>query len=429
MANPDQPHPATDLLKRDRPQIQGQSEEEPIIHGDDLIRETLDAIVNLDYSYLFIQGPPGTGKTYLSSHIIVALIQQGYKIGVASNSHKAIHNLIARVETVAAEQEVEFQGCKKGSKNNAGSQFQGSFIQTVNNHKEINWDANLFAGTAWCFANEQFQGQLDYLFIDEAGQVATANVVAMANAARNIVLVGDQMQLGQPIQGTHPGEAGLSVLGFLLRDRATIPANQGIFLPETRRLHPNICRFISEAFYEGRLTAHESTKARQLDLQNTDLPNTGIVMLPAHHDGCGQKSIVEGEIIEAKYQQLLGQTIAETDGTTRDITADDILIVTPYNVQVNYLRSLLPDEARIGTVDKFQGQEAPITLISMVTSSAEHLPRHIEFLYSPNRLNVAISRAQCLAVVVANPKLLEIPCQTVEQLQLVNTFCRLSLIS
>lgn len=245
----------------------------------------------------------------------------------------------------------------------------------------------------------------------------------MATATKNIILVGDQMQLGQPIQGTHPGEAGLSVLEFLLGDHSTIPAERGIFLGQTRRMRPSICQFISDAFYDGRLTAHESTAERSLNLQGVDLPNEGIVMIPAAHEGCSQKSIEEGEIIKAKYHALLGQEFTYRDGSTRPITEDDILVVTPYNVQVNYLRSILPDNAKVGTVDKFQGQEAPIVLISMVTSSAEDLPRNIEFLYSKNRLNVAVSRAQCLAVVVANPKLLEIPCGTVEQMKLVNTFC------
>jgi len=287
----------------------------------------------------------------------------------------------------------------------------------------MNLGADLFAGTAWTFASPHFDGQLDYLFIDEAGQVATANVVAMATATKNLILVGDQMQLGQPIQGTHPGEAGLSVLEFLLGDHSTIPAERGIFLGQTRRMRPSICQFISDAFYDGRLTAHESTAERGLNLQGVDLPNEGIVMIPAAHEGCSQKSVEEGEIIKAKYNDLLGQEFTDRDGTSRLITEDDILVVTPYNVQVNYLRSILPDNAKVGTVDKFQGQEAPIVLISMVTSSAEDLPRNIEFLYSKNRLNVAVSRAQCLAVVVANPKLLEIPCGTVEQMKLVNTFC------
>lgn len=428
IASPDQSHPATELLAQNQPRIQGKSEGETIILGEDIKAEALDAVLNLDQSYLFIQGPPGSGKTYISSHIIVALIQQDFKVGVSSNSHKAIHNLLQRVEAVAKEQNVNFQGFKKSS-SNQDSQFQGEYIQSVPKTEAMDLNAHLFAGTAWCFVNEHFQGQLDYLFIDEAGQVALANVVAMATATRNIILVGDQMQLGQPIQGIHPGEAGQSVLEFLLGEKATIPVEHGIFLPETRRLRPSLCQFISEAFYEGRLMAHESTLDRQLTLEDTDLPNEGIVMIPAEHEGCSQKSVVEGEIIQTRYYELLGQSFPEADGIVRAITKEDILVVTPYNVQVNYLQTLLPEGARVGTVDKFQGQEAAIALISMVTSNIETLPRNIEFLYSPNRLNVALSRAQCLAVVVMNPRLLEIPCTTIAQMQLVNTFCRLASVA
>ncbi len=149
----------------------------------------------------------------------------------------------------------------------------------------------------------------------------------------------------------------------------------------------------------------------------------GIIVVPAEHEGCSQKSIEEGKIIKTKYHALIGQSFTDRNHSIRAITEDDILVVTPYNVQVNYLRSILPKNAKIGTVDKFQGQEAPIVLIPMVTSSAENLPRNIVFLYSKNRLNVAISRAQCLAIMVMSPKLLEISCDTVEQMKLVNTFC------
>ena len=426
LKTPDSPHAATELLARNVPRIQGKPAGEAVITSDDLQGDALEAIAALEHSYLFIQGPPGAGKTYTGSHIIVDLIKRGKKIGVTSNSHKAIHNLLEKVERVAKEKGVHFRGIKKAGNGNPETFFDGQFIRSETKTADMSLDADLFAGTAWAFAHPHFDDhRLDYLFIDEAGQVATANVVAMSNATKNIILVGDQMQLGQPIQGTHPGEAGLSVLEFLLGYDSTIESERGIFLDRTHRMRPSICRFISDAFYDGRLTAHESTAERNLNLQGVDLPNEGIVIIPAEHEGCSQKSAEEGEIIKAKYQALLGQEFTDRDGT-RPITEEDIMVVTPYNVQVNHLRSILPDNARVGTVDKFQGQEAPIVLISMATSSAEDLPRNIEFLYSKNRLNVAISRGQCLAVVVFNPKLLETPCGNVEQMKLINTFCRLS---
>ena len=380
----------------------------------------------MDHSYLFIQGPPGAGKTYISSHIITDLLKCGKKIGIASNSHKAIHNLLEKVEAVARDKNINFQGIKKSSGTNPESIYESDFTHSVSKIEDINLGTDLFAGTVWTFSHEHFDNQLDYLFIDEAGQVATANVVAMANATQNIILIGDQMQLGQPIQGTHPGEAGLSILEYLLGDHATIPPERGIFLGQTRRMRATVCDFISDAFYESRLLAHESTNARHLKLKNTHLPGEGIALIHARHTGCSQKNTYEGDILKQHYHDLLGQSFTDKDGGTRPITIDDILVVTPYNVQVNYLRSILPEGAKIGTVDRFQGQEAPIVLISMVTSSAEDLPRNIEFLYSKNRLNVAISRTQCLAVVIMSPKLLEIPCSTVEQVKLVNSFCLLN---
>ncbi len=216
-------------------------------------------------------------------------------------------------------------------------------------------------------------------------RIAIAKQMAMATVTKNFILVVNEMQLGQPIQGTHPGEAGLSVLEFLLCDHSTIPAERGILIGQTYRMRLSICQFISDAFYDGRLTAHESTAGRSLYLQGVDLPNEGIVMVSVKHEPCSQKSVEEGETIKAKYKAFLSQKFTDRDGT-RQITKDDILVVTPYNVQVNYLRSILPKNARVGTVDKFQGQEAPIVLISMATSSAEDLPRNIEFLYSKDRL-------------------------------------------
>ena len=415
---------ATELLNRNIPHIRGKKAGKDIISGSDLQAAALKAVEALDHSYLFIQGPPGAGKTYTSSHIIVELIRSGKKIGVTSNSHKAIHNLLDKVENVAAEKGVQFRGIKKSTSGNKETEFNGNCIRSKSKTEEMDTSADLFAGTVWTFANPHFRDQLDYLFVDEAGQVSTANIVAMSTATENIILVGDQMQLGQPIQGIHPGEAGQSVLEFLLGDLSTIPPERGIFLDQTRRMRPSVCQFISDAFYDGRLKAHESSASRSLDLSDAvGLPNEGIVFIPAEHEGCSQKSEEEGEIIRSKFEALLGQKFTDTDGAVRSIVKEDILVVTPYNVQVNHLRSVLPKNARVGTVDKFQGQEAPIVLISMVTSSGEDLPRNIEFLYSKNRLNVAISRAQCLAVVVANPNLLEVSCNSVEPMKLVNTFC------
>ena len=418
----------SDILMRSVPRISGKASGEAIVGNGSLLEETILSVSKLDNSYLFIQGPPGAGKTFTSAHTIIELIRAGKKIGITANSHKAIHNLLQKVDAVAVEKGVRFRGVKKSSSGKDETEFNTGNIRSVDKADDINMSSDLFAGTAWLFADERFDGVLDYLFVDEAGQVSVANVVAMGTAAKNIVLVGDQMQLGQPIQGVHPGEAGLSILEFLLGDKSTIPPERGIFLKNTHRLHPSICGFISDAFYDSRLQAAAGNESRRLifDERMSGMPPLGIHLIPVHHFGCSQKSIDEGAVIKSQYQNLLGQQFQDKDGSKRALTVDDILVVTPYNVQVNYLKSILPEGAKVGTVDKFQGQEAPVVLVSMVTSSAEDLPRNIEFLYSKNRLNVAISRAECLAIVVANPKLLEIPCKSIEQMKLVNTFCWLA---
>ena len=423
--NPGKTFAATELLGRKLPRIHGRTAGTPIVTSRDMKAETFQAIAGLQNSYLFIQGPPGSGKTHIAGHVIVELVRQGKKIGISSNSHKAIHNLLSRVEKTAAGKNVGFHAVKKATRGNEETFFDSERVSNETRVEDIHLDMDIFAGTAWLFSHARMRSTLDYLFIDEAGQVSTANVVAMASSARNIVLVGDQMQLGQPVKGVHPGEAGLSVLEFLLGEEATIAPEQGIFLDRTYRLGPGICRFVSDAFYDGKLLPHENTSRRILDLRGSNLPNEGLVLASANHEGCSQKSIEEGELVRALYSELLGQSFKDLDGSARPISREDILVVTPYNVQANCLRSLLPEGARVGTVDKFQGQEAPIVLISMVTSSAEDLPRNVEFLYSKNRLNVAISRAQCLAVIIANSGLLEISCRTVEQMKLANTFCLL----
>jgi superfamily I DNA and/or RNA helicase len=248
----------------------------------------------------------------------------------------------------------------------------------------------------------------------------------MGVSAKNVILVGDQMQLSQPLKGSHPGRSGLSALEHLLHGAATVPPERGIFLSKTRRMHPDLCRFISDAFYDGRLIAEAGNERQRLVL-NPDadpaLAPTGLRFIRIEHEGCSQKSEPEADRVRKLYRSLLGQRWADREGRVRPIGIDDILVVSPYNMQVNLLRSRLPKGALVGTVDKFQGQQAAVVLISMATSSGDDLPRQIELLYSRNRLNVAISRARCLTVIIASPRLLETSCSTIEQLRLVNGLC------
>ncbi len=419
------------VLARSAPRITGRPDDAPIV---DSVREPLpqivDAIARLDRSAIFVQGPPGAGKTYTGSHVIVALLEQGKRVGVSSNSHKAIDNLLRAVEKVAAERGVRFMGVKKINRQSPETAFDGPSFTNVDDNRDAASDAyRLVAGTAWLFADPAFDRTLDYLFVDEAGQVALANLVAMGTSARNIVLLGDQMQLGQPIQGVHPGRSGESTLEYLLDGVATIAPDRGIFLERTFRMAPALCRFVSAAVYDGRLTHDACTEGRRLVLDERAHPALrpdGLSFLPVEHDACSHRSDEEVEVVAALVASLLAQRCRDERGVERPLTRGDVLVVAPYNVQVNALKARLPAGARVGTVDKFQGQEAEVVIVSMTTSSEECLPRDKTFLYSRNRLNVAVSRGRCLAVVVASPGLLEARCSMVEDLALVDLMCRAS---
>lgn len=421
------------ILNQSLPKIRGTEAGRPIVPVDnESLPQIIEAISNLDSSYLFVQGPPGAGKTYTGSHVIVALLKKGCRVGVSSNSHKAINNLLHGIVKVAKEQNYVFRGAKKSTNGKIDSYFDGDYIDDVFNNEEIlgsfggMGEYRLVAGTAWLFSDEDMDQQLDYIFVDEAGQVALANLVAMGTSAKNIVLLGDQMQLGQPIQGVHPGRSGESSLEYLLNGMATIPPERGIFLGTTWRMHPDVCRFISDAVYDGRLEPEPNNAKQVLLLKNDAHPAlmpAGIRYIPIEHDACSQRSHEEAELVLALVNSLLQQRYRDKKNQERPMTLNDILVVAPYNMQVNLLKKVLPEGARVGTVDKFQGQEAEAVIVSMATSSEEYLPRFIEFLYSKNRLNVAISRAKCLALFIANPALMGIRCSTPEEMALVNTLC------
>jgi predicted RecB family nuclease len=390
---------------------------EPFLHAipqDDL--DTAKALVEgLDGRHLVIQGPPGSGKTYTGARLIAHLIGLGRRVGVTSTSHKAIHNLIAEVEKTG----VAFRGLKKGDS------YESVSVTTSGNQTHFSNpddDVLLLAGTAWLFSREDMQGVVDTLFVDEAGQVSLADALALGTSAKSIVLLGDPQQLGQVSQGIHPEGAAASVLEHLLGGEDTVPPDRGLFLSRTWRMHPEICRFISETSYAGRLHAVPETERQRIDSHG--LAGTGLRWLPVKHEANRGSSVEEADRIAAELELLVGGTFTGRDGRERRISYEDVLVVTPYNAQVRCLRGRLDSHARIGTVDKFQGQEAPIVFFSMATSSGDDLPRNLEFLFSRNRLNVAISRAQGLAVLVASPKLLEIRCRTIEQMRMVNALCR-----
>ena len=401
------------FLRRDlpklRPKTQGNAEASNslIDLNQPALPQILDLAARLDHSYLFIQGPPGTGKSYTGSHVILHLLRQGHRVGVMANSHLAIHNLLDAVVQRATEQGYPLRGCKKMSKQDPDSEYQQPSFSNISGSKDArNSDAQLLAGTVHFFADELFaevELALDYLVIDEAGQVSLADVIAAGQFCKNIILLGDQMQLAQPIQGTHPAESGLSALEYLLQGQATIPPQHGIFLDQTFRVHSAISGILSTHIYDGRLRSAGAADQRKLVLnaaaQQQLLPY-GVLPWRVNHTGYSQRCEPEAQVIADLLKTLCQQSVQNENGVIRQLTLDDVVILSPYNMQVRCLTEHLPAGARVGTVDKFQGQEAAVVIVSMATSHPDLLPRDISFAYSLNRLNVAVSRAQCLAIIV-----------------------------
>ncbi|APL94962.1 TM0106 family RecB-like putative nuclease [Sphingomonadales bacterium 56] len=416
-----------DLLSGAAPRLNGIDGD--ILCGGEPVAGAIAAAHAMDQTLLPIQGPPGTGKTHVTARVILALVKAGHRVAVASNSHEAIRNVLL--------------GCLRASEEEGGG-FPVSFAHKVSSgddgyardcpvHRATANDdlilarANVVGGTAFFFARDENVQGFDWLFVDEAGQVGLANMVAMGRAARNIVLVGDPRQLPQVIQGAHPAPANLSCLEWMLGEHATVPADRGIFLAETRRMHPEVCDFISDQVYEGRLASHSDTKRQSVT--GTAWPTAGAFWVPVVHEGNAQIAAEEVAAIGAAIENLLQGSWTDKNGATRPIGPGDIIVVAPYNAQVNALRAGLPSSIRVGTVDKFQGQEAPICLVSMTASSADETARGMEFLFSLNRINVAVSRAKALALVFGSDRLREANCSSVEQMRLVNTLCALPPLS
>jgi uncharacterized protein len=398
--------------------LEGVLRREPPLGGERVqvssLEEAKTQVERVEGRHLFIQGPPGAGKTYSGARLIVHLLACGKRVGVSATSHKAIHNLLREVEKAAVEAGVEFRGLKRGDGPEA--LYEGPFIRSAKDGF-TDPEVGLIAGTAWLLAREEIDQTLDYLFIDEAGQVSLADALAMGTAARTLVLLGDPLQLAQVTQGTHPDGAGASVLEHLLGDAQTIPEDRGLFLERSWRMHPDVCRFISDAFYESRLES-----APGCERQGTAF-GTGLRFIPVEHSANRRESIEEARAILTEVRAIVGTEWTDAQRRSRRLGLRDLLVVAPYNDQVALLSETLPKGARIGTVDKFQGQEAAVVFFSMATSSGEDVPRNTEFLFSRNRLNVAVSRAHCLAYVVASPRLLEIECHSIEQMRMANALC------
>ncbi|MBW7990800.1 MAG: TM0106 family RecB-like putative nuclease [Planctomycetes bacterium] len=410
------------LLLREPPNLQGQEIQED---GESTLDAALRICHHLNAGILPIQGPPGTGKSHTGARMICSLVQQGKKVGITANSHKVIRNLIDKVIEAAAEMQINVS-CVQKPKEMEPNQASLSFAKR---NEDVfaaiaGGTAQVAGATHFLWSREDACDTLDVLVVDEAAQMSLANVLAVSPAAPTLILLGDPQQLEQPTQGSHPDGTDASALDHILGGQQTITKEQGLFLEKTFRLHPSICIFTSELFYDVKLTSEESCDRHEIS-SNGFLVGSGLRYLRIDHTGNTSSSIEEADAVKDLVERILAEDTQWTDrdGLTAPITLEDILIITPYNAQVFEIQQRLP-RARAGTVDKFQGQEAPIAIYSMATSSHADAPRGMEFLYSSNRFNVAIARAKCMAILIASPGVFEADCRTPRQMQLANAFCR-----
>ncbi len=411
---------ALDLLKKSRPDIV-----EPVEKPTDALPGWIEWALKLNNSVLPIQGPPGTGKSYNASQMILALVAAGKRVGITALSHKVITSLMHTIYDESLKRGMQIDMMQKIDQNEGAA--LGAKWACINDYVQVKkkiYSFSIIGGTSHFWSHGEVEKTVDYLFVDEAGQLSLVDTLVCCFATNNLILLGDPQQLKQPQQGVHPEDTDVSALEHLLNGKPTIEPEQGIFLGITRRMHPEICEFDSELFYESRLTALPSLEAQTIT-GNTRFSGSGMIYHPVMHAGNTNFSAEEVIAIQNLVNDLTKGDVFWTNanGETRVLTAKDIKIIAPYNMQVFELRDVL-GTIEVGTVDKFQGQEAPVIIYSMATSSPEDAPKGMDFLYSPNRFNVAVSRARGLFILVGSPALFEPACNSPEQIKLANPFCR-----
>jgi uncharacterized protein len=406
--------------------------------GEGVLAAARRLALELDVGVLPIQGPPGTGKTYAGARMILDLVRGRKRVAITAQSHKTISNLLEAVMTAAVEARaagepyVTVRAIQKADEDGDHvGRLDGVIRVGTNGEVAEALDAgsvDVVAGTGWLLARPEFDGRFDVLFVDEASQMSLANAVAIGTCARSIVLIGDPNQLPMVSQGIHPQGAAATSLEHLVGDAVTVPPNRGLFLETTRRMHPDVNAFISPAFYAGLLETYPDTVLRVVDGSDAVLSGSGIRWLPTPHSGNAARSSEEANVVAEAVAALVRSTSQDTNGEHLSITIDDIVVIAPYNAQVAEIQAALQRRlgrrGNVGTVDKFQGREGVVAIYSMASSSRDDAPRDMSFLYSRNRLNVAISRAQSVALLVASPTLLEAGCRTPEQMRMVDALCR-----
>ena len=383
--------------------------------------------LELDHGVLGIQGPPGTGKTWTGARMAVALIAAGRRVGVTAQSHKAITNMLRAIDDAAREAGRPFRAIQRCETGDDADLLDA--VVLASNPGTVGADMradryDVAAGTPWLFARDDMLGAVDVLFVDEAGQMSLANVIAISGATASIVLLGDPNQLPQVTQGVHPDGADASALGHLIGDDVTIAPDLGLLLDTTYRMQPAVNRYISTTFYEGRVKTAPSTI--QQTVEAGDPGGVGIRWRPS-----GTPATTRARSRRQKPSSTPSRRWSDERGSTSTGAGGrsppaDIIIVAPYNLQVAAIEAAARSRGItpwVGTVDKFQGQEGAVAIYSMTSSSAEDAPRGMDFLYERNRLNVAISRARALAILVASPELLRVHCRTPEQMKKANALC------
>ncbi|MGV8977171.1 MAG: DEAD/DEAH box helicase [Cellulomonas sp.] len=409
-ALPDQP--ALDLLRRVPPRTRN-VDRLPAVADEPrgYIEAITAAVLDLDGSYLAVQGPPGTGKTYTGARVIAGLVERGWRVGVVAQSHAVVENMLTAIAGAGV------PAAQLGKKPNgtparsapwcslaADSAFGRFYAAQAGGY--------VVGGTTWDFTSSKRlpDSPLDLIVIDEAGQFALADTVAVSVAARNLLLLGDPQQLPQVTQGTHPEPVDSSALGWLTDGHDTLPDELGYFLARTWRLHPALCAAVSRLSYDGRLTSVDAAAERSLDGVAP-----GIRCVRVEHTGNAVASAEEADVVVGLALDVIGRRwrdphrAAPALAVDRPLGQGDVMVVAAYNAQVWTVRRALDaaglNGVRVGTVDKFQGQEAPVVIVSMAASSPDDVPRGMEFLLDRNRINVAVSRGQWTAIVVRSTPL------------------------
>jgi uncharacterized protein len=418
--------PALDILRRVAPLGRKLSQVTPSSAAETIVATLLE----METGALAVQGPPGSGKSHNGGQVIADLVMnRGWKVGVVSQSHATVENLLRSIAKAGVPKEL------------VGKAIQtGQTLEGVESIASTTWTpidkegyggflqenpASVVGGTIFDFTKlKHFEPKsLDLLVIDEAGQFSLANTIAGSTVAKRLLLLGDPQQLPQVSQGKHPEEVDGSALGWLSGDAEVLPAEFGYFLPSSWRMTKEVCRVVSENYYLSRLASTAPLRS----LENTA---AGFFPIPVKHQGNSTESLEEADRIVELARELIGRSWTDENGTAPlSQVKENIIVVAPYNAQVQLIRKRLDaaglGSIPVGTVDKFQGQEAAVAILSMTASSAEDVPRGIEFLLMPNRLNVAISRAKWVSYLVYSPSLLDYKPTNLENLKLLSAFINL----